>query len=254
MKSDLEVSTSTAARRINLSSSVDTLTEAITSLLSSGISCSLVGLGLSEGIDSSMVASVDGYKLSLPRFVMHTYSTTKPHPAQEGVMAWKTATDVGARIRQLREAAGLTQEQLAAKVGVTDQTISNYETGNSEPPRPKLVRLAEIFQISVTAFQEGGKVPAMAPKSDPAVSLAVVTPPIWGQPPFEHAPWAFTRAYQIFEAEIALAKARGRPITREKAAELVRMLSDAIREASGEAPDDHGDDHDDPGNTQSAAR
>lgn len=35
------------------------------------------------------------------------------------------------RIAELREAVGLTQRELADKVGVTDTTIRNYEKGRS---------------------------------------------------------------------------------------------------------------------------
>ena len=39
--------------------------------------------------------------------------------------------DIGCKIKQARLQAGLTQEQAAAALGVSRQTISNWETGGS---------------------------------------------------------------------------------------------------------------------------
>lgn len=42
--------------------------------------------------------------------------------------------EIGARLRQLRANAGLTQDQLAEKLGVSKRTQGNYESGASDPP------------------------------------------------------------------------------------------------------------------------
>ena len=44
-----------------------------------------------------------------------------------------TDMSVGEAIQSVRRARGLTQEQLAAKVYVTRQAVSRWETGESEP-------------------------------------------------------------------------------------------------------------------------
>ncbi|MCK1793110.1 helix-turn-helix domain-containing protein [Pseudomonas violetae] len=41
--------------------------------------------------------------------------------------------EIGVRLRQLRTQAGLTQDQLAEKLGVSKRTQGNYESGASDP-------------------------------------------------------------------------------------------------------------------------
>ena len=51
-------------------------------------------------------------------------------------------------IRALRESKGLTQSQLADKLGVKPNTISNYEKGNSTPDFKTLEKIINIFDIN----------------------------------------------------------------------------------------------------------
>lgn len=53
--------------------------------------------------------------------------------------------DIGKNIRDLREAAGLKQEELAEKLFVTRQTVSNYETGKTRPDVEMIGALAEVL-------------------------------------------------------------------------------------------------------------
>lgn len=50
-------------------------------------------------------------------------------------------------MRELREAAGLTQRQLADHVGVTDQTISNIEREGSQPTLETALLIARFFGV-----------------------------------------------------------------------------------------------------------
>jgi len=52
------------------------------------------------------------------------------------------------RIRELREARGLSQEQLAQAIGTTNQTISNYETGTTEPDIDAITKLCQFFNVT----------------------------------------------------------------------------------------------------------
>ena len=50
--------------------------------------------------------------------------------------------DIGKNIREIRQRKNLTQDQLAQRLFVTRQTISNYETGRSRPDIETLLALA----------------------------------------------------------------------------------------------------------------
>jgi len=51
------------------------------------------------------------------------------------------------RLYELRTRNGLTQQKLAALIGVTQQSIWKWETDRSEPNIEKLRRLSELFQV-----------------------------------------------------------------------------------------------------------
>ena len=53
------------------------------------------------------------------------------------------------RLIKLRKQKGLSQEQLGAAVGVTRQTVSKWELGDTTPELGKLVQLSDYFQLSV---------------------------------------------------------------------------------------------------------
>lgn len=52
------------------------------------------------------------------------------------------------RIRDLRSARGLSQVELAEKLGVTKQSVSNWENDNIQPPIEMLVKIADFFSVS----------------------------------------------------------------------------------------------------------
>ena len=52
------------------------------------------------------------------------------------------------RIYELRMSFGWTQVQLAQKLGVTKQTVSNWENDNIQPSIDMLVKLSKIFNVS----------------------------------------------------------------------------------------------------------
>lgn len=57
--------------------------------------------------------------------------------------------ELGKKIKQLRFKAGLTQEQLAEKLGVVPQSVSKWETAVAMPDITMLPLLAEIFGVSI---------------------------------------------------------------------------------------------------------
>ena len=70
------------------------------------------------------------------------------------------AIDLGTRIRLGRVAAHLDQQQLADKVGVARNSISNWETGRSEPSAGAFVRLARALDVSLEWLATGLDPPA----------------------------------------------------------------------------------------------
>lgn len=52
-------------------------------------------------------------------------------------------------LRRLREAAGLTQIELSARVGVTQMALSKWETGAAVPSLGNMVRLADALDTSI---------------------------------------------------------------------------------------------------------
>ena len=52
------------------------------------------------------------------------------------------------RIYELRMSFGWTQVHLAQKLGVTKQTVSNWENDNIQPSIEMLIKLSKIFNVS----------------------------------------------------------------------------------------------------------
>ena len=62
---------------------------------------------------------------------------------------------LGARIAVLRKAAGWSQAELAARLGVTPSAVGMYEQGRREPASDLLVALADVFGVSVDYLLTG---------------------------------------------------------------------------------------------------
>ncbi len=58
-------------------------------------------------------------------------------------------TDIARRLSFFREKIGLTQTELAEKVGVSDKVISKWECGETKPSVDVLPALADAFDISI---------------------------------------------------------------------------------------------------------
>lgn len=56
---------------------------------------------------------------------------------------------LGDRLKELREEKELTQEELGKLLSVSRQAVSSYESEDAEPSLNNLVRLADIFDISL---------------------------------------------------------------------------------------------------------
>ena len=66
--------------------------------------------------------------------------------------------DIGKRIQQKRKQSGLTQEQLAEKMNVSVQMISNLERGNKAVRIENLINLCQILSVSTDYILLGKEV------------------------------------------------------------------------------------------------
>ncbi len=62
---------------------------------------------------------------------------------------------VGKRIRQRRWLIGMTQQQLAGKVGIKFQQIQKYETGANRVSASRLWDISDALDVQVSFFFEG---------------------------------------------------------------------------------------------------
>lgn len=56
---------------------------------------------------------------------------------------------LGDRLKELREEKELTQEELGKLIRVSRQAVSSYESGENEPSLANLIKIADIFNVSV---------------------------------------------------------------------------------------------------------
>lgn len=65
---------------------------------------------------------------------------------------------IGSFLKMLRKEKGFTQEQLGEKVGVTNKTISRWETGCYMPPIECLDILSDIYGVSINEIVAGERI------------------------------------------------------------------------------------------------
>lgn len=73
--------------------------------------------------------------------------------------------ELGRRIKEYRSAAQMTQEELAEKMFVSRQTISNWENDKSYPDIHSLLMLGNLFDVSLDILVKGD-IEAMKEKID----------------------------------------------------------------------------------------
>ena len=81
---------------------------------------------------------------------------------------------IAKNIRTLRIAKNMTQDELAERLFVTRQTVSNYETGKSRPDIDMLARIAEVLETDVNTLIYGPPVP-VSRKQDYLVAAVCTT-------------------------------------------------------------------------------
>lgn len=83
--------------------------------------------------------------------------------------------DLGGTIYRLRTERNLSQGDLAEALGVSRQSVSKWETGGSVPDLEKLVKLSQLFGVSLDELVLDRKPPCEeAPREDPPPPVTVV--------------------------------------------------------------------------------
>ncbi len=78
------------------------------------------------------------------------------------------------RLRHLRTIKGLSQKFVAEKIGVKNNTLSGYESGRREPDTETLVKLADLYEVSLDYLLRGEEYKSEAQKilDDPNSQIA----------------------------------------------------------------------------------
>ena len=74
-------------------------------------------------------------------------------------------TSVGSFFAELRKEKGLTQAELAERVGVTGGAVSKWERGLCYPDIETVVRLAEVLGLSVGEILAGQRIQVYTPET-----------------------------------------------------------------------------------------
>lgn len=61
----------------------------------------------------------------------------------------------GSFLKRLRRETGMTQEQLAERLGVTARTVSRWETGSNLPDLSLLIEIAELYRVDIREIIDG---------------------------------------------------------------------------------------------------
>ena len=95
------------------------------------------------------------------------------------------------KILSLRTARGLSQGDLAEKLDVSRQSVSKWETGQSVPDLDKIIKIADLFGVSVDELVREGEKPEPT-KAEPQV--------VYVQAKKEYRPWSALVCGVIAEA------------------------------------------------------
>lgn len=82
---------------------------------------------------------------------------------------------LGQRINELRIAIGWSQVQLAEKLSISKQTVSNWENENIQPSIEMLIRIAKVFHVSTDYLLGLDNVPTINVENLPAPFIAHLT-------------------------------------------------------------------------------
>ena len=79
---------------------------------------------------------------------------------------------LGEKLTQARRTAGLTQADVAARLNVSRQAVSRWESGQSKPSTERLLALGELYGVSIDQLLNTGNV------EEPAVKIVSAPPEV----------------------------------------------------------------------------
>lgn len=98
------------------------------------------------------------------------------------------------RLRQLRKENKMTQSELASLLGITQQAVGRWEGGLSSPDPDTLLRLAEVFGVSVDNLL-GRDLPTPAMRVTPYIAVTEAMVPVVGTVRAGYGQLAFEEDY-----------------------------------------------------------
>ena len=78
---------------------------------------------------------------------------------------------LGNKLAEARKKQNLTQEQLAERLGVTRQAVSRWESDAAYPETDKIVRMAQILEVSCDYLLQDGVDEKGQPAASPVTRL-----------------------------------------------------------------------------------
>ena len=80
--------------------------------------------------------------------------------------------EIGKKIMELRKKSGLSQEELAEKIGVARQTISKWELGETSPDLKESKELSKVFNVSLDELTDNDIKDVLVEKTSNTEKLA----------------------------------------------------------------------------------
>lgn len=142
--------------------------------------------------------------------------------------------ELGSVIREARNARRLTQAELAAQVGASEVSVSNWERGTTTPEYPNRVKLANVLQIPVSKLLEADN-PASTAVGESSTESSIPTDEFSSQGAelqnfVEHIQ-SFVRMLSQFPT----------PLSAEAKIEFLNLYEQAAREAGQALPAEYWD-------------
>lgn len=101
------------------------------------------------------LAMTDRLKQMRPRGAMTGVDLGSPKrrtPSQTARKADDMDLTIGRRLRERRMLLGLSQDELAQRIGLSFQQLQKYETGENRISAARLYRIAQVLDVSITWF------------------------------------------------------------------------------------------------------